>query len=575
MHDLDDILEHDLLRAEALSLPLCVLLLTAVFGTVVAALLPVCVGGLAVISGLAVVVVLSRFVDLAQYTLNVCSLVGLGVAIDYSLFIVSRYREELSAGLGYPEALQRALGTAGRVVLFSGFAVTIGLSGLLFYSRSYLMAMGLGGAIVVGFAVIFALTFLPALLAVLGPRIHAGRVPIAIFRPNASIWHRTARWVMRRPIAVLVPTLGCMLLMGVPFLRLRMAASDVRVLPLDSEARAGFELLRRHFPDASSNHITVAVEFPSAPALDVERIEALYDFTARARDLPNVIRAQGIVDPSRFLPREAWPGLLLSPPPEFAATVEQAKRLSVGDHTVLVDVTSDAAPESREARAIVRALRQDRRVADGTALVTGQTAADVDATEYIVERAPRIIAMVVGVTYVVLFFLLGSVLLPIKAVAVNLLSIAGSFGALVWIFQEGHLFVHTPRPVEPSLPVLLFCILFGLSMDYEVLMLTRMKEAYDRSGDNRDAVANGLEMSAGLITSAAAIMVTVFAAFAFARVAIIQAVGFGMALAVALDATIVRILVVPATMRLLGRWNWWAPPLLARLARVAGARRGH
>jgi RND superfamily putative drug exporter len=252
-----------------------------------------------------------------------------------------------------------------------------------------------------------------------------------------------------------------------------------------------------------------------------------------------------------------------------------ATRLSVGARTVLFDVMTDEAPESDAARAIVRALRVDRAVADGTLLVGGQTANDLDTTRYVLDRAPRVVAFVVVVTFVVLFVLLGSILLPIKAVVMNFLSIAGSFGALVWIFQEGHAFVDAPRPLEPSLPVLLFCALFGLSMDYEVLMLSRMKEAYDRTGDDRGCVAEGLEKSAGLITSAAAIMVAVFSAFALAHVVLIQAVGLGMALAVALDATLVRVLVVPATMRLLGHLNWWAPRSLAGLVRRLGVGEGH
>ncbi len=573
--DLDDTLEHDLLRAEAISLPGCVLLLCVVFGTAVAALLPVCVGALAVASGLASILLLSRFVDLAQYTLNVCSLIGLGVAIDYSLFIVSRYREELAAGHDTVAALRLSVIRAGRVVLFSGFAVMVGLFGLLFFSRSYLMGMGIGGAIVVGFSVVFALTFLPALLAVLGPRIHAGRVPFTRRRAAGGGFRRTALWVMKRPVAVLLPCLLLLAWMGAPFAHLRMAASDVRILPLEAEARHGFEILRVDFPDAAANHVLAAVEFPSAPALNRARIEALYDFTHRVAHLPFVANVQSIVDPNQSIERDQWADLLLSPPPALGATIDLAKQISVGSRAVLVDITTDRAPESDPARSIVAALRDQRRVGDGTVYVGGQTATDVDTTQYIRERLPYVVGSVVLITYVVLFFLLGSVLLPLKAVLMNFLSMAGSFGALVWIFQEGHAFVHTPRPVEPSLPVLLFCTLFGLSMDYEVLMLTRMKEAYDRTGDNRTAVATGLEKSAGLITSAAAIMVCVFAAFALAQIVVIQAVGFGMALAVALDATIVRVLVVPATMRLLGQVNWWAPRPLARLVRAVALGRTH
>jgi RND superfamily putative drug exporter len=282
------------------------------------------------------------------------------------------------------------------------------------------------------------------------------------------------------------------------------------------------------------------VEFPT-PGLDLTRISALTDFAKRASGLSAV---------SRVIPLTS----MRTPPDSKLAAF---------------DVVSPFAPESEQARAVVRALRSERSVADGRLYVGGQTAGDLDTQAYLVDRAPRAVAFVVSVTVVMLYLLLGSVLLPLKAVVVNFLSISGSFGALVWVFQEGHLFVSHPYPIEPSLPVLLFAALFGMSMDYEVLMLSRMKEAHDRTADDRFAVAEGLERSAGLISSAAAIMVAVFTAFALARVVLIQAMGFGMALAVALDASIVRLLVVPATMRLLGHLNWWAPGPLVRFHRAS------
>jgi RND superfamily putative drug exporter len=514
--------------------------------------------------------VLSRYVEIAQYTLNMCSLIGLGVAIDYSLFIVSRYREELGRGESYPDALRKAVASAGRVVVFSGFAVTTGLAGLLLFPRSYLLSMGLGGAIVVGFAVLFAVTFLPALLAVLGPRIDWGRLPWKRAKSDATIFRRLAEWAMQRPLVVLVPALAGLLWAGTPFLRLQIATPDVRILPIETEARKGYELLRKVFPDRAANHLVVAVEFPSSPALTAERVEALYDLARRAHALPNVAKVQGIIDPTSPLPREAWAGLLLAPPPEMAPGIEQAKKMQVGARTVVLDVTTPYPPDSKKAQDLVRALRQERKVGDGTLRVGGETANNVDTARFLAERAPHLVALVVAITYLVLFASLGSVFLPLKAVLMNFLSITASFGALVWVFQDGHLFVHEPRPVDPSLPVLLFCALFGLSMDYEVLMLMRMKEAYERGGDDREAVVEGLEKSAGLITSAAAIMISVFGAFALSRIVVIQAVGFGMALAVALDATVVRVLVVPTTMRLMGRLNWWAPRPVVRLLRALG-----
>lgn len=568
--DLDRVLERDLVRAEIVSLPICILLLLAVFRSAVAALVPVGVGALSVTSGIAVVTVLSHYLEIAEYTINMCSLIGLGVAIDYSLFIVSRYREELAHGLDYSDALVAATGTAGRMVVFSGFAVMTGLAGLLLFPGSYLLSMGLGGAIVVGFAVLFALTFLPALLAALGPRIEWGRLPWTRSRRSGTTFRKLAEWGMRRPLAVLAPALAILIATGLPFLRLEMAEPDVRVLPRDVESRIGYERLKKSFPDMAANHVVAVVEFPTAPALTPERITALYDFAARAAALASVSRVSGVVDPTSGVPREAWPDLLVAPPPDVAPRIERLEKTFVGHRAVVFDVATTEPPDGRKAQDLVRALRRSRGVADGTLIVGGDTANNVDSEAFLRRRVPHLVALVVAVTYLVLLCLLGSVLLPLKAVLMNFLSITASFGALVWVFQEGHLFVHEPRPIDPSLPVLLFCALFGLSMDYEVLMLMRMKEAFEESGDDRTAVAEGLERSAGLITSAAAIMVSVFGAFALSRVVVIQAVGFGMALAVAVDATLVRVLVVPTTMRLLGRLNWWAPRPIVVLLRALG-----
>jgi RND superfamily putative drug exporter len=268
--------------------------------------------------------------------------------------------------------------------------------------------------------------------------------------------------------------------------------------------------------------------------------------------------------------KEDYQTVLLDPPELYKAQIDMGKKMTVGDRVVILYALLDAEPETQASKDVVRALRKDRAVLDGTLSVGGQTASDMDATEFVRERTPRAIGFVMAMTVVILFLLLGSVILPIKAILMNFVSVAASFGALVWVFQEGHLGLAEPRPVEHVLPVLLFCILFGLSMDYEVLMLSRIKETYDRTEDNTLAVADGLEKTAGLITSAAAIMIVVFAAFALAKVVLIRAVGFGMALAVGIDATLVRLLLVPATMRLFGKWNWWAPPALVKLRQALG-----
>ena len=569
IHDFNQVLEHDIVHAEIISLPIALLVLLLVFRTVVASVLPVGVGALAVVGGIAIVLGLSHVMDIAGFTINVCSLIGLGVAIDYSLFTVSRYREELAAGHDYPEALARGLDGAGRVVCFSGLAVGIGFGGLMFFRGSFLWAMGIGGAVVVTLSIVFALTFLPALLAVLGPRIHAWALPIPRFAPAEGFWHRAAAWVMRRPVAILVPSLALLGVMGSPFLRLQMTEADVRVLGHDIEARKGYGILMRDFADLGNNRVVMVVEFPSAPALNENRIGALFDLVRRVAAMPHVTKVQSIVSDGG-LRKEDYQVVLLHPPDPLRGLVESGKKMSVGDRVVLLYAILDTAPESSESQDIVRKLRSERVVADGTLSVGGQTATSMDATEFVRERTPRAIGFMMVMTFLVLFLLLGSVVLPLKAMAMNFLSVSGSFGALVWVFQEGHLGIADPRPVEHALPVLLFCVLFGLSMDYEVLMLSRIKEVYSRTHDNTLAVAEGLEKTAGLITSAAAIMIVVFAAFALAKVVLIRAVGFGMALAVFIDATLVRLLLVPATMRLFGDWNWWSPKILVKLRSALG-----
>jgi uncharacterized membrane protein YdfJ with MMPL/SSD domain len=568
-HDLDKKLEEDLIKAEIVSLPLALLVLLFVFRTAVAAALPVCVGALAVVGGIACVLVLSRHMEIAQYTVNICSLIGLGLAIDYSLFTVSRYREELAHGHDYPEALARAMSGAGRIVAFSGIAVGAGLGGLLFFKGSYLYSMGIGGAFVVLLSIVFALTFLPALLAVLGPRIHAGRV-LGRASEKKGTWRAMATRVMSHPVRFLVPTFAVLLFIGLPFLHLRMGALDVRVLAGDVEARRGFNLLQQDFPDQAATRVTVVLEFPEGPALTAPHIDALYDLSRRIGALPHVRKVESLVDSDPPLGKDDYESILLDPPAAYAETLADAKKLSVGDRAIVLTALVDGPPEGNEARAIVRAIRSDRTAGDGTIVVGGRTARDLDATAFILERAPRAVGFVVVVTFLALYLLLGSVVLPVKALLMNVLSIAGSFGALVYVFQDGHLLGVERQPVDPSVPVLLFCVLFGLSMDYEVLMLSRIRESYLSSGDNTTAVADGLEKTAGLITSAAAIMVAVFAAFALTGVVILQAVGFGMALAVALDASLVRVLLVPATMRLFGNANWWAPPAMIRFRKHLG-----
>ena len=535
-------LEADLQRAETVTLPVTLLLLVLIFASLVAAGLPLGVGVLTIVAGVAGTFFLSRFTDVSQYALNIVTLIGLGVSIDYSLFVVNRFRDELARGASREDAIATTMATAGRAITFSGITVAVGLSAMLFFQGTFLASMGAAGAIVVAVAVVYGLTFLPALLSILGLRVNRLRIPL--FRrasAGGGFWHGLASWVMRRPLVVLLPVTGFLLLAASPFIQLRLANGDVDMLPTHVEARQGYDQMIANFPGQDQTTFDIVVNYPDGSPQTATRVGDQSDFESRVARIPGVLH----VTPA-----------------------------GVGKHIVLFQATTNSPATSDASRAIVKAIRADAGVGDGgQVLVGGQTAVDLDVIRFIVDRTPVAVGFVVVATFIVLFLLTGSVVLPFKAVLLNFLSIGASFGALVWIFQQGHLsnlLGFTPQSIDPSIPVILFSIVFGLSMDYEVLLVSRIHEEYVRTGDNTQAVASGLEKTARLITGAAAIMVTVFLAFGLAEVVIIKAIGIGLAVAVAIDATLVRALVVPAVMRLLGDWNWWAPRPLRRLYDRAG-----
>jgi len=568
-------LESDLQRAEYVALPVTLLMLIVIFASIVAASLPIGVGLLAIVGGVGGTLFLARFTDVSQYAINVVTLIGLAVAIDYSLFIVNRFRDELAAGASREDALAITMSTAGRAITFSGITVAIGLSAMLFFQGTFMASMGAAGGIVVGIAVVYGLTFLPALMAIMGPRVDRLRVPfIGRRKPEGTgAWHAMAVWVMKRPLFVLVPALVLLVLAGTPFLQLRLANGDVDQLPPDNQARQGYDTLVRDFPGQDQTTIEGVVYYPDGSPLTADHIGAVYDLSRRLAALPNVLRVQSIVDVDPSLSRADYQRLYSGSRDQLPAQLQQALTLGSGPHIVLVDIVTNKQYTSDEARQLVRDVRAES-VPDGQVLATGSTAFDLDIVEFIVARTPVAVGAVVLVTYVVLFLLTGSVVLPLKAVITNLASISASFGALVFVFQQGHfsdLFGFTPQSVDPSVPVILFSIVFGMSMDYEVLLISRIQEEYRRTGDNQRGVALGLEKSGRLITGAAAIMVAVFLAFALAHVLIIKSIGVGLAIAIAIDASIVRMLIVPSVMRLLGRANWWAPRPLRRLHTRIGA----
>ena len=585
--DIQIVSETDLQRSELISLPLAAIVLLLVFGSAVAAGLPLAVGGATVLVALAAIFGVAQATRMSIFVLNLTTLLGLGLGVDYSLLLVSRFREELGRGAKLGDAVQRTVATAGRAVFFSGVTVMLGLAGLALFDFAILRSIGIAGAITVAIAVASSVTLMPAILSLLGPRVNR----LAIRRLGSGKvnergpWARLARAVMRRPIAVALPTLALLIALGTPWLGVRFNAPDGSILPERVPSRQALDALTDAFGEGSFSPMTAAVR-TDGPVTSAANIKLLYDWVQALQADPRVARVDSIVSIDPRLTLTQYQLLYSSsstdgaaPPDRYAAQI--LSFTTAGDLTT-VSITPTNGPNRPESRALVGELRAAHpgTIGAGTpsaitppaglnALIGGGAAEIVDVVDTISGEFPRTAAVVILATLLILAVLLRSIVLPIKAVVMNTLSILASFGALVWIFQDGNLSAllgFAPLGfVETTIPVILFCVLFGLSMDYEVFLLTRMREIYDRTGDNAAAVAGGLERSGRIITSAALIVVVVAGSFVFAEIVLIKALGVGVAIAVALDATIVRALLVPATMRLFGKWNWWAPRWMERL----------
>ncbi len=586
--------EQDLIRAETVSLPIAALVLILVFGSLAAAGMPLLVAGLAIPTSIGVINLVAQQTEMSIYVLNIATMLGLALAIDYSLFLTSRFREELNRGRTVEQAVERAVGTAGKAVLFSGIAVAIGLSGLLWFQASGLSSIGLGGAIVVVASVFYSLVFLPAILGMLGHRVNSLSVAGLLRRlglrrgevaaERTSRWEQVAHWVMRHPIAVLVPTLAFLLLVGSPYLRLQQGIPDANVMPAGVESRDAWVALQTEFRAGETTPIIVLLDTKDDP-LSAGSIAAVTAVSDRLEALDGIDRVEGpfsLANPATGAPMtpdelaQAYAAPPDSLPPELAAGLAALREAYIRDGVVRIDAISpfnSAEPAGTAVVSQVRAVELDPAAIERMQ-VGGGAALGEDFLLSQSERIPWAVGTTLLASAIILFLLFGSLAIPIKAVLMTLLSLTASFGALVWIFQEGNfseLLAFEPLGYTiAGNPIIMFAVLIGLSMDYEVLLLSRIQESYRRTGDNAAAVADGLAKTAGVITGAALIMVTVFAAFALADTVTIKSIGVGMALAVLLDATIIRVLLVPATMRLLGGWNWWAPGPLGRLAERFG-----
>ncbi|MGP3951611.1 MMPL family transporter [Streptomyces sp. 7N604] len=547
----------DLALAETIAVPLILVLLVLAFGSIIAALLPLVIGLIAIAGTFAQLYVLGSLTSVSVFSINLTTALGLGLGIDYALLLVSRFREHLAEGADVPDALRRTVRTAGRTITFSAATVAAALAALLIFPQFFLRSFAYAGIGVVAIAAISALLVIPALLAVLGHRVNRGRLPWAktVQSAEAPLWGRLARTVMRRPALTALPVLAVLLLAASPLLGVAFGTPDERVLPESAQSRQVATAVQNNFTGSDESAVQIVTTGPVAPA-------ALGSYATELSRLDDTVRVEtstGTYSEGQSSP----PG-----PANAALARPDAQRI-----TLITDLT----PKSGAAQDLVEDVRAVDPPAGTETLVGGTDARLVDSKDSIADRLPAAIGLVAGTTFVILFLFTGSVVQPLRALVLNAVSLTAAIGVMVWIFQDGHLsslLGFTPQPMDTSMTVLMFCIAFGLSMDYEVFLTSRIKELHDAGADTRTAVTEGLSHTGRIVTMAAGLLAVSFFAFGTANVSFIQMFGLGSGLAILIDAVAVRGVLVPAAMRLLGRTAWYAPEPLRRLHRRLGVSEG-
>ncbi len=557
--DINEYTGRDLRRAEFITFPLVALALLVIFRTVVSVAAPLAIGLLGLGITLTAIYLLGLVTSMSVFALNTATLLGVGAAIDYSLLMVSRFREELESN-SVEESVALTVGMAGRAILFSGITTALGLAGLLIFELSMLRSIGIGGIVVIAASVAVALTLVPAILSVVGHRIDSLPIlPARLYR-GGNFWRTLAGWVTRRPLLVMIPVIAALLALGTPFLQVKLGVPWASVLPEEAESRQGWEKVSEELGEGALVPILIAARFDDE-VTKADNLATLHAYTQSARVLPGVTRVESLVDIEEGVTLQQYQSVYVSAEARASPEVQEVLDEFGGGHTTMVLIYTVYEMNSDEARHTVRSLRAYD--GDGDYLVSGATASLMDAVEAMYDAFPWALALITVSVYLVLTFLFRSVVIPLKALVMNGMSVFASYGALVFIFQQGNLegllnFTSTGF-LEATLPILLFTILFGLSMDYEVFLLTRIREIYDETGDNTQSVALGLERTGRIITSAALVLVLVAGSFTFGDIIIIKALGLGIALAIFLDSTVVRALLVPSLMKILGDRNWWAP----------------
>ncbi|MBD0382734.1 MMPL family transporter [Paenibacillus sp. WST5] len=564
LYDMQVASKRDIAKSEAIGLPMALVVLLIIFGTLVAAVLPMIVGLMSVTLTLGITYFIAQYQSLSNFLPNMVTMLGLAVGIDYALFLVSRFREELKRQPDVAEAVAMTCQTAGKSIFFSGIAVLIGLLGMLFVNLTFFRSLSLGGVIVVMISVIVANTMLLSLLGILGIRINSLQVLPRRFRKQEAsrFWERMAYGVMKRPFFLVIVVGGILLWAMMPIRQMALSVPNAELLPPAYESRYGSDLMKQAYDPRMMGPIQIVVHTESE-VWEEKSIRQVRAYGERVAGVAGVKEVRSYVS-SLGSHAESELALMLKDP-QTRAQIESAK-LAKG-HTALMVIVPEKDPDDPVTDELVRELRSLDR--DGMDVaVTGGPAYRIDIIDRIQDQIPKVLTFVMGITYIVLLIAFRSVLLPLKAVLMNMLSLGASLGFVVLVFQYGYLadtlHITSIGYVSATLPVIIFCVVFGISMDYEVFLISRIMEEYETSGDNDRSTAEGLKKTGSLITSAAFILVVVVGSFIFTDIEIMKALGLGLGLAVLIDATIIRVMLVPALMKLLGEANWWAPGWLRR-----------
>jgi len=564
--DAEEVAMDDMKKIEIYTIPIIAFILILVFGGLVAAGLPLAIGGASMILAIGLAFGLAQFVDMTTSVLSIIAFLGLGLGVDYSLIMVSRFREELKSGKDTENSIARTVATSGKAIFFSAVTSIIGLSAMISFDMPIVRSLGVGGVTVVILALMLGLTLLPALLSALGPKVNR----ITIFRPSArkgTFWQRLARWEMRHPALVLLCVIPLLGLLTWPLININPSNISYTDLPEHMPARQSYEILRKEFGPGELAPIMIAVT-TDTNILSADNVAALYDFSWEIAQNKEVSHIESIVNLDTTLTKEQYQLMYSSPNSIPDPQIKNAMDRLTSDQATLVAVYGFHDPLGRETKELVTYIRNLEL--DGlNTYVTGSAALQKDMVDEMSHHLIWVLLFIIIASYLVLLWLFRSVLLPLKAIVLNMAGVAAACGILVFVFQQGHFSSLLNFTTDGTLiflaVVITFCGAFGLSMDYEVFLLARVKEVWDETKDNTTSVAVGLERTGRIITSAALIMVVVFGSFVLTSQLLTKTIGLGLALAILIDAAIIRVFMAPALMRVMGKWNWWAPAFLVKL----------